>query len=51
MNQSTTMTGGQDASTDAAAYATQPVNPDEFGQPDEDPLAWDAEGWVVQDFA
>jgi hypothetical protein len=31
-------------STDADAYATQPVTPDEFGS-DDDPLAWEAEGW------
>jgi hypothetical protein len=31
-------------STDADAYAAQPVTPDEFGS-DDDPLAWEAEGW------
>ena len=30
--------------TDAAAYTAQPVKADEFGG-DEDPLAWDADGW------
>ncbi len=29
---------------DAAAYAAAPVKPDEFSS-DEDPLAWEAEGW------
>jgi len=29
---------------DAAAYATTPPRPDEFSS-DDDPLAWDAEGW------
>lgn len=29
---------------DAAAYAKTPPRPDEFSA-DEDPLAWDAEGW------
>ncbi len=29
---------------DAAAYAAGPPSPDEFSA-DEEPLAWDAEGW------
>jgi hypothetical protein len=29
---------------DAAAYAAAPVRPDEFSS-DDDPLAWEAEGW------
>jgi hypothetical protein len=29
---------------DAAAYAAAPVKPDEFSS-DDDPLAWEAEGW------
>ncbi len=35
----------RDANADADAYLAQPVKPDEFGQADGDPLAWDAEGW------
>lgn len=35
----------QDVPTDADAYKAQPVNPNEFGQAGDDPLAWDAEGW------
>jgi hypothetical protein len=31
-------------STDADAYAAQPVTPDEFGS-DDDALAWEPEGW------
>lgn len=32
------------ASADAAIYASVPPAPDEFSEDDE-PLAWDAEGW------
>ena len=31
--------------SDAEAYAAQPVGPDEFSTGDDDPMAWDAEGW------
>ena len=30
--------------TDAEAYTAQPVTSDEFGS-DDDPLAWDRDGW------
>ena len=30
---------------DASAYDEVPVRADEFGASDDDPLAWDAEGW------
>jgi len=30
---------------DAAAYAALPVKADEFSGCDDDPLAWDADGW------
>lgn len=33
---------------DAAIYAAAPPRPDEFST-DEDPLAWEAEGWENQD--
>ncbi len=32
-------------SSDAAAYESKPVGPQEFAMAGEDPLSWDAEGW------
>jgi hypothetical protein len=33
------------AIADAPAYASLPVSAEEFGEDDDDPLAWDADGW------